>query len=114
MEMDRRFCEAFDLITRQVAAVSFLQLIKCNSVPADARVPRQPNGQLLGRKRATSYPEDQQGQGAELLWLELRIENVSTVLNPVTECMSCPPKELLESYAASWIPWLWGPSLAVM
>src|SRR5262249_56596030 len=59
MEMDRRFCEAFDLITRQVAAVSFLQFIKCNSVPAGARVPRQPNG--LGRKRATSYPEDQQG-----------------------------------------------------
>src|SRR5262249_2532651 len=103
-EMDRRFCEAFDLITRQVAAVSFLQFIKCNSVPTGARVPRQPNG--LGRKRATSYPEDQQGRGAELLWLDLRIENVS-------ECMSCPPKELLESYAASWIPWLWGPSLAL-
>ncbi len=51
MEMDRRFCEAFDRITRHVAAVSFLQFIKCNSVPAGARVPRQPNGQLLGRKR---------------------------------------------------------------
>jgi hypothetical protein len=40
MEMDRRFCEAFDRITRQVAAVSFLQFIECNCVTAGARVPR--------------------------------------------------------------------------
>ena len=65
MEMDRRFCEAFDRITRQVAAVSFLQFIKCNSVPAGARVPRQPNGQLLGRKRGYILSRGSRGPGAE-------------------------------------------------
>jgi len=102
MEMDRRFCEAFDRITRHVAAVSFLQFIKCNSVPAGARVPRQPNGQLLGRKRGYILSRGStRSRGLNLLWQDLRIENASTVLDPVTECMSCPPKELLESYAAS-------------
>ena len=102
MEMDRRFGEAFDRITRQVAAVSFLQFIKCNSVPAGARVPRQPNGQLRGpQARLHPIQRINEVEGLNLLWQDPRIENASTVVDPVTECMSCPPEELLESYAAS-------------
>jgi len=101
MEMDRRFCEAFDRITRQVAAVSFLQFIECNCVTAGARAPRQPNGQLRGpQARLHPIQRINEVEGLNLLWQDLRIENASTVVDPVTECMSCPPKELLESYAA--------------
>jgi len=101
MEMDQRLCQTFDRITRQVAAVSFLQFIKCNSVPVGARVPSNQTGNCWAASAATSYPEDQEVQGLNLLRQDLRIENASTVLDPVTECMSWPPKELLESYAAS-------------
>jgi hypothetical protein len=65
MEMDRRFCEAFDRITRQVAAVFFLQFINAILYLPAQGFPGNQTGNCWAASAATSYPEDQRGRGAE-------------------------------------------------
>src|SRR5215813_12941027 len=54
MEMDRRFCEAFDRITRQVAAVSFLQFI--NAILYCRRKDSQATKRAIAGPQARLHP----------------------------------------------------------
>lgn len=78
-------------------AIHQMQFCTCrrNGSPATKRAIAGPQARLHPIQRINEV------EGLNLLCQDLRIENASTVLDPVTECMSCPPKELLESYAAS-------------